>query len=169
MSNSPERESRTTLQGDSCGIASRPAAAATSTEPPASVYPCPVCSRRGDAACTTCLGLGEVWLIDELRQYPGALQRVLADLVAAAMTGQVLPGARLVECGGHPRVVYGTTRGVRLADMTALESDRARGLVQQSVPVSLFNPGRRRWRFAHRRRTRSLAVSVLPAAAEVIG
>ncbi len=117
-------------------------AAATSVQPPTSAYPCPACERRGgrsDPACPTCLGLGEVWLIDELRRYSGALQRVLADLAVACRAGQFLPGARLVECGGRLRVVYGASDGVRLAKLTALELAWVRCHVEHSVQVPLFD------------------------------
>ncbi len=118
----------------------RPPAAATSV--PTSAYRCPACERRGDRsepACATCLGLGEIWLIDELRRYPGTLQRVLADLAVACGAGQFLPGARLVECDGRPRVVYGTNDGVRLAELTAVELGRVRCRVERSVQVPLFD------------------------------
>jgi hypothetical protein len=118
----------------------RPPAAATSV--PTSAYPCPACECRGgrsEPACATCLGLGEVWLIDELRHYSGALQRVLADLAVACGAGQFLPGARLVECGGRLRVVYGASDGVRLAELTALELSRVRCRVEHSMQVPLFD------------------------------
>ena len=120
---------------------------APTTIVPTSAYPCPACERpggRSEPTCATCLGLGEIWLIDELRRYPGALQRVLADLAVACAAGHFLPGARLVECGGRPRVVYGTNDGVRLAELTALELSRVRCRVERSVQVPLFDSDRAR-------------------------
>jgi len=80
-----------------------------------------------------------VWLIDELRHYPGALQRVLADLAEAPSADEFLPGARLVERGGGPRVVYGTNDGVRLASLTAPELEQVRCRVQHGPAVPLFD------------------------------
>ncbi len=117
-------------------------AAVASVQPPTSAYACPACERRGgrsDPACATCLGLGEVWLIDELRHYPDALQRVLADLAMSRGADEFLPGARLVERGGRPRVVYGTNDGVRLAELTALELGRVRCRAEHSLQVPLFD------------------------------
>jgi len=80
-----------------------------------------------------------VWLIDELRHYPDALQRVLADLAMSRGADEFLPGARLVERGGRPRVVYGTNDGVRLAELTALELGRVRCRAEHSLQVPLFD------------------------------
>jgi hypothetical protein len=109
---------------------------------PTGAYPCPACECRGgqsEPACAACLGLGEIWLIDELHNHPGALQRVLANLAVARDAGQFLPGARLVECDGRPRVVYGTNDGVRLAELTALDLGRVRCRVEHSLQVPLFD------------------------------